>query len=180
MAAERIFPEAGSNPGRFLAALINLLEELKDPAVLVLDDLHLIDNPEIHQELTFLLEHLPPALTLVIATRADPALPLAGLRARGAMAEIRQEQLALTTNEAGVFLNQAMDLKRETEQIEVLNRRTEGWIAGLQLAGLSLKGEENPEPFIDTFSGSHRYIMDYLVEEVLLRQPPEIQDFLAS
>ena len=154
--------------------------------VLVLDDYHIIDagggvpsgTGAVDQALTFLIEHLPPHLHLVIATREDPNLPLARLRARGQLTELRVTDLRFTRTEAADFLNQVMALKLSTEEIAALETRTEGWIAGLQLAAISMQGYHDMGSFIKSFTGSHRFIMDYLVEEVLQQQPANIQAFL--
>ena len=151
---------------------------LPDHFVLVLDDYHLIDAQPINTALTFLLEHLPPHMHLVIATREDPQLPLARLRARGDLTELRAADLRFTRSEATGFLNQVMGLNLSTEDIVALEARTEGWIAGLQLAAISLQGHQDATRFITSFTGSHRFVMDYLLEEVLHQQPPSVQTFL--
>jgi LuxR family maltose regulon positive regulatory protein len=163
-----------------LTMLINELCMLAEGVVAVLDDYHVIDTPAIHDIIAFLLEHLPLRMHLVIATRVDPPLPLAGLRARGHLSEIREADLRFTTEETTVFLNQTMGLRLSAEDIAALEARTEGWVAGLQLAGLSLHGLARGDiaSFIEAFAGSHRYIVDYLVEEVLSRQPETVQSFL--
>ena len=156
--------------------------------VLVLDDYHLIQDtrPEsaaVHDALTFLLEHLPPppssgGLHLVITTREDPPLPLARLRARGQLTELRGADLRFTRSEAAEFLNQRMGLELGEHDVAALEARTEGWIAGLQLAALSLQGRENADGLIQSFTGSHRFVLDYLIEEVLAQQPESVQAFL--
>jgi LuxR family transcriptional regulator, maltose regulon positive regulatory protein len=161
-----------------LTTLINDLAGLSDPFLLVLDDYHVIEAQPVDQALTFVLEHLPPQLHLVLATREDPHLPLARLRAQGQLSELRAADLRFTPEEAGEFLTQVMGLQLTTEDVAALERRTEGWIAGLQLAGLSLQGQPDAARFIASFSGSHRFVLDYLVEEVLQRQPERIQRFL--
>src|SRR6185503_17395828 len=128
--------------------------------------------------LTFLLEHMPPQMRLVIATREDPQLPLARLRARDQLTELRAGDLRFTPSEASGFLNQAMGLDLSVEDIAALETRTEGWIAGLQLAAISMQGHEDTTGFIRSFTGSHHFVMDYLVEEVLQRQPESVQTFL--
>jgi len=148
------------------------------PYVLVLDDYHLIIAQPVHEALTFLLDHLPPTLHLVIATRADPPLPLPRLRARGQLTELRQADLRFTTGEAAAFLNQVMGLNLSDTDVAALEARTEGWIAGLQVAAVSMQGREDASAFIRAFTGSDRYILDYLVEEVLQRQPEDVQTFL--
>ena len=161
-----------------LTAVINDVAALPNQIILVLDDYHLIEVPLIHDALTFLLEHMPPQLHLVIATREDPPLPLARLRVRGQLTELRATDLRFTASEAAAFLNQAMGLNLSAEDIATLETRTEGWIAGLQLAAISMQGREDASRFIKLFSGSHRYVLDYLVEEVLEQQPESIQTFL--
>ncbi|MCW5849548.1 MAG: AAA family ATPase [Anaerolineae bacterium] len=165
-------------PAAIVATLVNDINTCLDRAWLVLDDSHLLDNPAIHQALAYLVEHLPPALRLVLTTRADPPLPLARWRARGHLAEIRAADLRFTPDEAARFLNEAMGLTLTSDQVAALEARTEGWIAGLQLAALSLQGRSDTAGFITSFTGSHRYIIGYLVEEVLDQQPPAVQRFL--
>src|SRR5258706_8534976 len=149
-----------------------------DPFILVLDDYHLIDAQPVDQALTYLVEHLPPHLHLVIATREDPHLPLARLRAGNHVTELRAADLRFTQDEAAAFLTQVMGLTLSTEDIAALETRTEGWIAGLQLAAISLQGRQDASSFIQSFTGSHHFVMDYLVEEVLQRQPASVQTFL--
>jgi LuxR family maltose regulon positive regulatory protein len=161
-----------------LTLLLNELGGMSTDLLLVLDDYHVIDARDIHDGMGFLLDHLPLRLHLVIASRADPPLPLARLRARGELVEIRAADLRFTPDEAAVYLNQAMGLDLTAHDIAVLEDRTEGWIAALQLAALSLKGREDSASFIAGFSGDDRYIVDYLVEEVLKRQPVRIRQFL--
>jgi LuxR family maltose regulon positive regulatory protein len=161
-----------------LTALINELTTLPIEGLLVLDDYHVIDAPPVDQLLAFLLENLPPQLHLVIATREDPNLPLARLRVRDQLTELRAEDLRFTRAEAAGFLNQAMGLDLSQEAVAQLETRTEGWIAGLQLAALSMQGHQDPAGFIASFTGSHRFVLDYLVEEVLQRQPERVQTFL--
>jgi LuxR family maltose regulon positive regulatory protein len=146
--------------------------------VLVLDDYHVIDAKAIDQALTYLVEHLPPHMHLVIATREDPALPLARLRAGGHLTEVRAVDLRFTPSEAAAFLNQVMGLNLSAQDIAALETRTEGWIAGLQLAAISLQGHQDAAGFIRSFTGSHHFVLDYLVEEVLQQQPESIQTFL--
>ncbi len=161
-----------------LSVLINELQESPQPVMLVLDDYQHISNATIHEGITFLLEHLPENLHLVIATRSDPPLPLARLRGRNQLNELRAKDLRFTSGEAAAFLNQTFGLALTPEQITTLENRTEGWIAGLQMAAISMQGRHDTGQFIDAFSGSHRFIMDYLAEEVINRQPDEIQAFL--
>lgn len=148
--------------------------------VLVLDDYHLVELQAIHDAMAFLLDHLPPLMHLVIATRADPPLPLARLRARDQLIELRVPDLRFTLDEAATFLNQHMGLSLTAGQIAALDARAEGWIAGLQLAALSMQGHhaEHIARFVKAFTGSNRFVLDYLTEEVLQRQTPEIQSFL--
>ena len=162
-----------------LTALLNEIATVPDHFVLVLDDYHVIDaKPVDDSALTFLLEHLPPQMHLVIATREDPHLPLARLRARGQLTELRAADLRFTPAEAAEFLNQVMGLNLSAEDIAALETRTEGWIAGLQLAALSMQGHQDVPGFIRAFAGDDRYIVDYLVEEVLQRQPEPVRNFL--
>ena len=161
-----------------LTTLLNEILTIRDNFMLVLDDYHLIDSKVVDDALTFLLEHLPPGMHLVIATREDPPLPLARLRARGQLTELRAADLRFTPAEAAEFLNQVMGLNLSAENIAALDKRTEGWIAGLQLAALSMQGQSDTAGFIQAFTGSHRYVLDYLVEEVLQRQPEHVRSFL--
>ncbi len=163
-----------------LTPLLNALIQLPTDTVLVLDDFHHIEARPIHDALGFLVERLPPKLHLVIASRSDPLLPLARLRAQGALTELRAPDLRFTVEETAAFLVEVMGLPLSTEQVAALQARTEGWITGLQLAALSLQGCDDVAGFIEAFTGSHRYVVDYLVEEVLLQQPEEVQDFLVQ
>jgi len=165
-----------------LNALINGLATAPANFVLVLDDYHVIEQQTIHEALTYLLDHLPPQMHLVIAGRADPPLPLARLRTRNQLTEIRIADLRFTPGEAATFLNQAMGLDLSIEEIAALEARTEGWISGLQLAALSMRGRaaEHVAGFVTAFSGSHRHVIDYLAEEVMARQTDEIHDFLCQ
>ncbi|HEV7128736.1 MAG TPA: LuxR C-terminal-related transcriptional regulator, partial [Ktedonobacterales bacterium] len=160
------------------AVLNDITASIADPFVLVLDDYHLIDARLVDHALTFLLDHLPPQMHLVIATREDPPLPLARLRASGQLTELRAADLRFTPAEAADFLTQAMGLSLSADDVAALEARTEGWIAGLQLAAISLQGHPNPARFITEFTGSHRFVMDYLAEEVLQRQPEHVHVFL--
>ena len=161
-----------------LTALLNEITTIPDHFILVLDDYHVIDSKPVDNALTFLLEHLPPQMHLVIATREDPHLPLARLRARGQLTELRAADLRFTPAEAAEFLNQVMGLNLSAEDIAALEARTEGWIAGLQLAALSMQGHQDVTSFIQSFTGSHHFVLDYLVEEVLQQQSESIQTFL--
>lgn len=161
-----------------LIALLNEITIVQANFVLVLDDYHLIDSKQVDQVLTFLIEHQPPKMHLIIATREDPSLPLARLRARRQLTELRAVDLRFTSTEAAEFLNQAMGLNLSMEDIATLEARTEGWIAGLQLAALSMQRQSDPARFIQSFTGSHRFVLDYLLEEVLECQPVDVQNFL--
>ena len=167
-----------------LTVVINELAAVRSPVVLILDDYHLISMPAIHKAITFLLDHQPPSLHLVITCRADPLLPLARWRARRQLVELRAADLRFTVAEAAVFLNDAMGLDLAAADVAALEAHTEGWIAGLQLAGLALQGYrqqpdgEDASQFIQAFTGSHRYIVSYLVEEVLNQRPQGTMEFL--
>ncbi len=161
-----------------LTTLLNELTAIPSTVVLVLDDCHVLDARPVDDALAFLVAHLPPNVHLVIATREDPALPMARLRARGQMTELRAADLRFTPSEAAEFLNQVMGLDLAADDIAALESRTEGWIAGLQLAAISLQGRDDAAGFIASFAGSHHFVLDYLVEEVLHRQPEPIQTFL--
>ena len=166
------------SPEPTLTALLNDVSANPGNVVLVLDDYHVLDARPVDDALAFLVGHLPPQMHLVIATREDPALPLARMRARGQLTELRAADLRFTPDEAGGFLNEVMDLGLSTEEIGALEARTEGWIAGLQLAAISLQGREDVGGFIASFAGSHHFVLDYLLEEVLQQQPESIQAFL--
>ncbi|MEV6415439.1 LuxR C-terminal-related transcriptional regulator [Kribbella sp. NPDC051718] len=161
-----------------LSALLNDLGTIEYDVVLVLDDYHVIEAREIHDGMTFLVEHLPPQIRVVIASRADPALPLARMRARGELVEIRSAELRFTADEVAEYLNTVMGLTLTAHDVAVLEGRTEGWIAALQLAALSMQGRDDVSGFIAGFAGDDRYIVDYLAEEVLQRQPEDVQSFL--
>jgi LuxR family maltose regulon positive regulatory protein len=167
-----------------LTTLLNQINARPEPLVLVLDDYHLVTAEAIHRAIAFFAEHLPHNMHLVVATRADPPLPIARLRGRGQLTELRQMDLRFTPEEAAEFLNEAMGLDLEANDVAALTLRTEGWVAGLQMAALSLLGRGHREDasarsrFIQSFTGSHSFILDYLMEEVLSQQPVEIQEFL--
>ena len=161
-----------------LTVLLNEITTVRDKFIFVLDDYHMIDSKPVDDALTFLLMHLPPQMHLVIATREDPHLPLARLRARGQLIELRLADLRFTPAEATAFFNQVMGLNLSAENIAALEARTEGWIAGLQLAALSMQGDQDTASFIKSFTGSHHFVLDYLVEEVLQRQSESLQTFL--
>jgi LuxR family maltose regulon positive regulatory protein len=152
-----------------MTALLNEITTLEDDFVLALDDYHVIDAKPVDGALAFLLEHLPPRMHLAIATREDPQLPLARLRARGQLTELRAADLRFTPSEAAEFLKGVMGLNLSAEDIAALETRTEGWIAGLQLAAISMQGHKDATGFMKSFTGSHRFVLDYLVEEVLQR-----------
>ena len=163
-----------------LDEVINALARLEEPAILVLDDYHIITNPLIHEMLEYFLEHQPHQAHLVITTRSDPPFPLARLRARGQMTEVRASDLRFTKEEAGRFFNQSMQLVLEDEEVRSLEMRTEGWAVGLQLAALALKNLTEPKKFVETFRGSHRYVLDYLAEEIIRQQRDELRKFLVQ
>ena len=161
-----------------VAALLNDLEEFDDPVLLVLDDYHVIDSVEIHESISFLVDRAPPSFHLVLATRSDPPLPLARLRARGQLCEIRASDLRFTQDEAAAYLNDTMGLRLASDDVDSLGARTEGWIAALQLAALSMQGRDDVDRFIENFTGDDRFVVDYLAEEVLDRQPEAVRSFL--
>ena len=183
-AAERIAPLLGPpSPPSFEGLVTALINELAgqlgaDEMLLILDDYHLIDAQPVHASLGFLLEHRPAALRLVLASRADPPLGLARLRGRGQLAELRAAELRFTVEEAAALLRQAAGPALPEAAVAALTARTEGWVAGLQLASLSLRQHSDVAGFVATFSGSHRYVLDYLTEEVLEHQPDEVRSFL--
>ena len=161
-----------------VTALINDLAGQPDQVLLVLDDYHLVEAQPVHGSLGFLLEHLPSQMHLVVASRADPPLGLARLRASGQLAELRAADLRFTAEEAAALLREAVRSDLPDAAVGVLTARTEGWAAGLQLAGLSLRGQADVAGFVAAFGGSHRYVLDYLTEEVLDRQPEQLRTFL--
>jgi len=161
-----------------LTTLLNEISTITEKFILILDDYHSLDSQPVDQSLSFLIEHQPPQMHLVIATREDPSLPLARLRARGQCAELRAAELRFTPTEAAEFLNRMMRLNLSEADVAALDTRTEGWIAGLQLAAISMQGHKDTAEFIQTFTGSHRFVMDYLLEEVLQQQSDRIQSFL--
>ncbi len=170
-------------PEVILTALLNEITTISGSFILVLDDYHTIDSQPVDEALAFLVEHAPPQMHLVVATREDPHLPLARLRARGQLTELRAADLRFTPAEAAEFLNRVMDLNLSSEDIAALDARTEGWIAGLQLAslamqGLSMQGHPDAANFIQSFTGSHHFVLDYLMEEVLQQQPENVLAFL--
>jgi LuxR family maltose regulon positive regulatory protein len=162
----------------FLIPTINQIGRLTKQTVIVLDDYHLIHSQAIHDQIGYLVENLPPQAHVYIATRADPPLPFARLRGRGQVNELRTEDLRFRKEETETFLNVFSDLHFTSDDLNTLYRRTEGWICGLQMATAFLRGQEDVQATIQGFSGSHYYIMDYLLDEVLRREPPEMQTFL--
>ncbi len=165
-------------PEAVLTHLVNALEDANTDTALVLDDYQFISNPAVHEAVTFLLDHCPRTFHLLIVTRSDPALPLARLRVRGQLVELRAADLRFTAAEAAQFLNDTMGLRLDAEAVAVLEARTEGWIAGLQLAAISLQGREDVTRVIQGFAGTQRFIMDYLLEEVLACEPEDVRAFL--
>ena len=161
-----------------LATLINEINGIEDDFAFILDDFHLIDAPPVHNGIAFLLDHLPAQMHLVIASRSDPPLPLARLRGRSESTELRASDLRFIAAEAAAFLNEVMGLGLRAADVAALEARTEGWIAGLQLAALSMQGRADVHGFVAAFSGDDRYIVDYLVEEVLHSQPERVRSFL--
>ena len=161
-----------------LSALLNEVAEDLEALLLVLDDYHLVACEPVDEALAYLIDHLPPQMHVALVTRTEPALPLARLRAQGQLTELRQEDLRFGPDEAAAFLDQTMALKLSDAHVAVLAARTEGWVAGLQMAAISLQGNEDPELFIQSFTGSHRFLQDFLLQEVLHHQSPDVQSFL--
>src|SRR5579859_975481 len=170
-------------PGSFEGVVTALINELAadpgpDEVLLVLDDYHLVDSGPVHESVAFLLENLPPGLRVVVSGRSDPPLPLARLRARGQLAEVRAPELRFTVDEAAALLREAVRADLTDAQVAALTARTEGWAAGLQLAALSLRGQTDTAGFVVAFSGSHRFVLDYLTQEVLEQQSELVRIFL--
>ena len=163
-----------------LAALINLLAEGTDHFLLILDDYQMITEQEVHTTLVYLIEHLPPQLRVIVATRADPPLPIPLLRAKQQALEVRTDQLRCTLEETRAFFDEVVGIHLPDETVQQITARTEGWLVGLQLLGLSLPERADPLTLLEDASGDQRYILDYLTEEVLQRQPQEVQTFLLS
>jgi LuxR family maltose regulon positive regulatory protein len=163
-----------------LTSLLNEIAATREKIIMVLDDYHLIENQAVHDALTYLLEHAPSQLHILIATREDPLIPLARLRARCQLTELRGADLRFTPSEASEFLNQVMGLGLTAADIDALEDRTEGWITGLQLAAVSLQAQTDKSKLIRSFTGSHRFVLDYLIEDVLSQQPKSLQDFLVQ
>jgi len=173
-------PSGSFNSRPFLTALVNKAAALDRRLILILDDYHVISEQDIHEGLLFLLEHAPPTLGIVIATRTDPPLPLSRMRVRGRLIELRAADLRFNTQEASGFLNELMNLDLDAADVQALETRTEGWIAGLQLAALSMQDRADPHAFIQDFKGSQHFVMEYLVDEVLQRQPEALQRFMLA
>lgn len=177
--ADALLRMAGVEPMRgIVPQLVNELSEIDDPIALVLDDYHTITQQAIHDSVVFLIDHLPSCVTLAICSRSDPPLPLGRLRASGEMVELRAAQLALTVGETGQLLSNRFGLELDADSVEELHRRTEGWPAGIQLAGISLQTEPDPRAFVARFTGEDRNVADYLTSEVLERLPDSRKDFL--
>jgi len=191
-ALKMLYPEAGEVVDQALlngrlpsaevlmTSLINDITARDEHFALVLDDYHVIDNPALHEAMLFFLEHTPPYVHVILTTRIDPSIPLAKLRGRGDLLEIRAADLRFTVDEAGQFFNETMQLNLDSDDLAALQQKTEGWIAGLQMAALSLQGREDTSRFIADFTGADRYVLDYLLEEVVNRQPPELQRLILS
>lgn len=189
---QTIFPAMGTNlltqlqgaqsppPQTILSSLLNEMSSHSDGGIVILDDYHVLDSLVIDDLLNFLLDYLPPQYHIVVVTREDPNLPLARLRARGQLAEFRAADLRFTIDESREFLNQSMGLDLSNDEIKALESRTEGWVAGLQLAALSLQRQGDTRGFIENFTGSHHFVLDYLLEEALQQQAVELQDFLLN
>lgn len=173
-------PIRQSNVETLVTTLINEIAAGDVDCLLVLDDYHVIDEPIVHETVALLLDRLPPRMHVVIASRSTPPLGLARLRARGELREIRADDLRFTADEAGTFFTQVMALDLAGPDLVALERRTEGWIAGLKLAALSMKGRDDPRRFVETFSGENRHVADYLVEEVLQAESDRVRRFLLA
>lgn len=176
-AARSIVAGAQGTVDAAVTTLLNSIAAVTTDLVLVLDDFHVVESPAVHEQVGYLLDHLPARAHVVMGTRADPAIPLSRLRARGGLVEIRASDLRFSAAEAATYFA-AMGLSLTDANVATLEGRTEGWIAALQLTALSLQGRADAAEFIETFAGDDRYIVDYLVEEVLRRQPTEVRDFL--
>ena len=189
-ALETIFPDVGRATRQLLQSpplpshealltpLVNEIAAIPQPAILVLDDLHCVDDTSVHRALGFLLDHLPPQFHIIVASRADPMVSLARLRARNQLVELRAGDLRFTNEQAADFLNRSMGLNLSAADIALLGQRTEGWIAGLQMAALSMRGRQDLSSFVAAFTGDHRFVLDYLTDQVLERQSEQIQRFL--
>ena len=165
-------------PNVILTSLVNEFSHISGFIILALDDYHFIHSVLIHQQLTFILDHQPTNMHLVILTREDPLLPVSRLRARGQLLELRQDDLRFSQTEIADFLQRGTNLPFKMEDVASLERHTEGWAAGLQLTMLSMRGREDISAFIHDFSASDQFMLDYLIEEVFEHQPADVQDFL--
>jgi LuxR family maltose regulon positive regulatory protein len=165
-------------PDFLMTTLVNEIAAIYPPFILAIDDYHVIQTLPIHQQLAFIVEHQPAQMHLVIITREDPPLPIARLRARGQLVEIRQADLRFSLDECADFLNKVMGLNLSSDNIAALESRTEGWVAGLQLAAVSMQGRDDLTGYVQAFTGSNRFVLDYLMEEVCDRQTPDVKDFL--
>ena len=165
---------------KILPVMINTVLASERECFLFLDDYHLISSPAIHSAIAYLIEHLPQNMRVFLGSRSDPPLSLARLRARGQLLEIRAADLRFNPDEAARYLNEVMQLDLSAEMVATLEARTEGWVAGLQLAALSLSGRSDKASYISAFTGSHRYLVDYLLDEVFNCQSTEVQSFLLS
>jgi len=163
-----------------LTALINLVLDSQEHVVLILDDYHLITEQQVHTTLAYLVEHLPSQFHIILSTRVDPSLPFTQMRVRQRLQEVRTEQLRCTVEETKAFFKEVMSLQFPDDTIQQVTARTEGWLVGLQMLGLSLPEQANPTTLLQEISGNQRYILDFLIEEVLRRQPQEVQTFLLS
>ena len=175
------FLAAPSSPSitAMISHLLNIMETLEQRVVFILDDYHVIDERALHEQVGFLVEHLPPQHHVLLLTRADPPLPLARWRARREMADVRQADLRFERSEVAGLLNEKLALNLSAQEVAILERRTEGWVAGLQMAALALgRRDVDRQAFIDSFADSHYYIMTYLMDEVLAKQPPEVRQFM--
>ncbi len=166
------------NTEAILTGMINEIADASEPFLVVLDDYHLITEPDVHDAIIFIVDKMPPQMQLVISSRVNPPWPLARMRGRAEILELRTDDLRFTPGEVAIFFNEIMGLDLNTDDINSLEARTEGWIAGLQMAAISMQGREDLTAFVQAFSGSHRFILDYLLEEVLNQQSPAIQNFL--
>lgn len=162
----------------FVTELLNAITEMGTPVALVLDDFHQIRAPENHRAIAFLLDYIPAHMHLIIITREDPPLPLARMRGHQELTEVRAADLRFSVTEIGVFLHQVMGIDLTAEEISLLEERTEGWVAGIQMVALALRNRKDPAPFVQSFVQADRYVMDYLIDEVLDQQPKSIQQFL--
>ena len=176
--SELLQTQLSVQPETIIIRLVNELSRYEQRFILVLDDYHVVINPKIHDALEFLLDHLPGHLTLIIATRVDPPLALSRLRVRGQLLEIRADDLRFSSSEVAELLNDKLNLELSDQALLSLEERTEGWVAGLQLAALSLSGRKDKEAFVNAFAGSHRYLVDYLMDEVLAKQSQDTRQFL--